>query len=124
MMGITKEEKSILFHTLGLNYKPISFRNHFVASKNHSDYKTLESLREKGLMELGKAPSFCPESDILYHVTTKGKEIAISEKKKSIPKLTRSQKRYKAFLLSDTTESFIEWLQNPYWDNYRKRVVS
>ncbi len=60
-MNITKEELSILFHTLGLNYKPEPFRNHFVASKNHSDYKTLESLREKGLMELGKSPSFKPK---------------------------------------------------------------
>lgn len=123
-MEVVKEEMEILFHTLGLNYKPDPFRNHFLASVSHSDYNTLELLREKGLMRYGHKPSFCPSEDILYIVTSKGKEIAITEKQKLTPKLTRSQKRYRSYLLSETTESFIDWLKNPYWDDYRKMAVS
>lgn len=84
MIEITKEERNILFHTLGLNYKTISFRNHFLASKNHSDYKTLESLRKRGLMKLGCTPSFCRDADLLYHVTDKGKELAYVEKRRGV----------------------------------------
>jgi len=36
--------------------------------------------------------------------------------------LTKSQKRYRAYLNSETTETFIEWLQNPFWNNYRARI--
>lgn len=122
MIEITKEERNILFHTLGLNYKAISFRNHFVASKNHSDYKTLESLREKGFMKLGKNPSFCPDTDLLYHVTDNGKELAYVEKKKLTPELTRSQRRYRIYLRSESDEGFFNWLKNPYWNDYRKEA--
>lgn len=109
-MNITKEELSILFHTLGLNYEPDPFRNHFIASKEHSDYKTLESLIEKGLMGYSQKPSFCPDHDILYYVTQKGKDIAITAKENSIPKLTRSQQRYQDYLHSEVCETFAEWL--------------
>lgn len=35
--------------------------------------------------------------------------------------LTKSQKRYRAYLQADCTETFGEWLKNCYWDDYRRR---
>lgn len=35
-------------------------------------------------------------------------------------KATRSQRRYAAYLHSESSQSFGEWLKNGYWDEYRK----
>lgn len=35
--------------------------------------------------------------------------------------ITRSQRRYRAYLASESVESFGDWLKNSYWDDYRKR---
>ncbi len=36
--------------------------------------------------------------------------------------LSRSQRRYRAYLHSESNEGFGEWLKNSYWDNYRARA--
>lgn len=38
------------------------------------------------------------------------------------PKVSKSKMRYQMYLRSETTEDFIDWLKNGYWDNYRKQA--
>lgn len=35
--------------------------------------------------------------------------------------MTKSQRRYEAYLSSESNETFGEWLTNHYWDDYRVR---
>lgn len=39
-----------------------------------------------------------------------------------LPKKTRSQRNYDAYLHSETNETFIEFLKNPYWNDLRART--
>ena len=119
-MELSKNEKSILLHTLGLNYESIHFRNHFCASKTHTDYNDLLSLCNKNLMKQVSSPSFCDDGNIVFIVTQEGIEKAYEILKQQEKKLTRAQKRYRLFLKSDCSETFKEWLQNKFWDKYRK----
>jgi len=107
-MKLTKEEKEVLMHTLGLNYKDKSFRNHFCASKGHSDYPILIALVEKGYMYKMSnfaGDYFCCIDAVKSHL------------EKSKPKLTR----YQLYLECDCAESYGEWLKSPYWDECRRR---
>jgi hypothetical protein len=55
MSEVTKEEKLILLHTLGLpNPSKLSYRNHYVAGKDHHSWELLQSLVDKGLMGGGE----------------------------------------------------------------------
>lgn len=38
-----------------------------------------------------------------------------------VRKPTRAQRRYAAYLDSESSEGFWNWLRNPYWDDFRKR---
>lgn len=40
-----------------------------------------------------------------------------------LPKLTRSQKMYRAYLDMDICDSFKDFLTNPYWADARKRAM-
>lgn len=120
-MNISKEEKDVLFHTLGYNYKDTPFRNYFLTSATSSDYKHLASLEDKGLVGRAQTPSFLDKKDILFYVTDTGKSLAKELYIESQPKLTRSQKRYQLYLQSEADEPFGVWLKMPYWDDYRKR---
>lgn len=57
METITNEEREVLTHMLGADsrYKKRQwgFRNHFVASPGHHDFKALESLEAKELVKRG-----------------------------------------------------------------------
>lgn len=116
----TKEALELMRHALGLNYRPISSRNYFVTSKQSTDYEIIELLLETGYMTEGRKLGFLPESDSYYYVTEAGKQFVDAHT--PLPeKLTRSQRRYRAYLSAEATESFGDWLKNKYWDNYRQR---
>ena len=89
-MGLSKNEKSLLLHTLGLNYQSVHFRNHFCASLIHSDYGGLKNLCDKGLMKIVESPSFCNDSDIIFIVTEFGIKKAYEILKEEDERLTRS----------------------------------
>lgn len=128
-MELTDREKDILFHTLGFDYvtsflyvykvhNPV--RNYEYCNLNCDDGKAIQSLIDKGLMQF-KCQSMNKDDEANYYMATeKGIELAQELCLKGLPKLTRSKKRYRAYLHSDTTETFIEWLKNSYWDEYRK----
>lgn len=122
---LSKEEKQVLFHTLGLNdlkfYEEIrSSRNAFYTSKDSTDYSILESLIEKGLMyDSGKG---WEEGSTYFHATPEGLKFALSSvTTNSETKPSRSKRRYLCYLHSESCEEFIDWLQNPYWNDCRKR---
>lgn len=39
-----------------------------------------------------------------------------------LPTLTRGRRNYRAWLHSETSESFIDFMRNPYWNDLRKRI--
>lgn len=116
----TKEALELMRHALGLNYKPISYRNYFVTSKQSTDYSTIALLLEVGYMTEGRKLGFLPESDSYYYVTEAGKQF-VNQHTPALEKLTRSQRRYRTYLSADSGERFGDWLKNKYWDNYRQR---
>ena len=111
----------ILHHSLGISdpRKTLPYRNHFIAGEGHSDLPAIQRLIDNGLMRQVKSPSFASQGDRLFHVTEKGEAIAI-ETQPRLPKLTGSKKRYQQYLDVDGTQSFIEWLKDPSWDEYRR----
>jgi hypothetical protein len=121
-MKITKNQFNMMKHALGLNYKETSFRNHYVSSKTGKDFDEWQYL-VKNCLAVEMKSSLIGYHFVCFQVTERGREIVKILIQKTKPKLTRSQKRYKAYLKSDTEETFIDWLRNPYWDDYRKRAM-
>jgi hypothetical protein len=72
--SITKAQLDLMVHTLGSWYKKNWYRNHFVAGPGHSDMDNLLALEKLGFMAKSRRPSFCPEDQIVFHVTEKGKD--------------------------------------------------
>lgn len=58
------------------------------------------------------------KSDHPYHP----RDLEYTEETGRLARLTRSQRNYRAFLHSETSESFIEFLRNPYWNDLRART--
>lgn len=116
MNSLSEKNKEILLHTLGLNYNDTMFRN-FFATNNTEDIKSLEEMEKIGLMQLLKEVF----GKKVFIATAKGTFTAMQIYNESKPKETKSKKRYKAYLHSESSETFFEWLKNPYWNDYRKR---
>ncbi len=55
-----------------------------------------------------------------YHPTY---ELTWTDEIGPLPKLTRSQKMYRAYLDMDVCDSFHDFLVNPYWADARRRAV-
>lgn len=73
MTNITKNQLSLIAHSLGGTDSTKWFRNHFVASPSHTDLPDLIELKKLGLMKEMKAPSFCDHDSMLFLVTEDGK---------------------------------------------------
>ncbi len=101
MIELTKEENQILLHSLGLNYKPFPFRNHFVTGENSGDYPTIQSLIKKECMIENSGPKFLNNCDKVFSVTKLGEKMAEQAFIAARPKLTRGQRRYRKFLELD-----------------------
>lgn len=101
---------SILQHSLGLDRygrgKP--YRNHFCAGVD--DVAICRDLVARGLMAERQASAMTGGSP-LFTVTEAGRALNILEHRIDPPKLTRSQKRYQAFLDADCGLTFREWLR-------------
>jgi len=126
-MELTKQEQHILLHTLGLSniqfyekekiHEP--YRNRFYTSYDCDDYKIIKDLIEKELMY--DTQRSWEEDRSYFCATEKGIELAQRIALENIPKMTRSQKRYRLYLHSEADEKFRDWIKNSYWDEYRKR---
>lgn len=128
---LTKEEKHVLLHSLGWSdlrwydknkLEETPYRNYFYTGEDTTDYPIICSLIEKKLMFCSGA-SWDNGASKYYHVTEQGIDLAYSIARNLLEnsKPTRSKRRYQAYLHSESDESFIEWLRNSYWDDYRKR---
>lgn len=104
-------ELHILQHSLGLDQygNGEMYRNHFCTGPGSSDYPICTSLVERGLM-VQRAGSQLTGGDDLFFVTEAGKRF-VAENSPPPPKTTRPQRRYRAFLNSETSLSFIDWMR-------------
>ena len=106
---MTPAQLHVLQHSLGVDQygQGRMYRNHYVG-----ECAECSQLVEMGLMRQYPA-SELTGGDPLFRVTDEGKAAMLSESPKP-PKLTRSQKRYRAYLDSgayDCGWSFGDWLK-------------
>jgi hypothetical protein len=102
------EQLHILQHSLGLDQygRGEIYRNHFCAGGK--DESVCRSLVALGFMREHRQTELFPYYNC--SVTEAGKE-AVRKFSPKPPKLTRSQRRYRAFLDHDCGLSFREWLK-------------
>jgi hypothetical protein len=105
---LTARQLEILQHSLGVDEYGMGqiYRNHFCAGGD--DEETCRELIALGYMQQHRTTDWLPYFNCL--VTNKGKRAVLAESPRP-PKLTRSQRRYRAFLNADTGESFSEWIK-------------
>lgn len=99
----------ILQHSLGCDEfgRGTMYRNHFVTGEGSDDYPICMEAVALGLMNRRDGFEMTGGMD-LFTVTVEGKQW-MAENSPAPPKLTRSQRRYQAFLNADTGLSFIEF---------------
>jgi hypothetical protein len=105
----------ILQHSLGLNHhgQGRMYRNYFCIGKDSTDWDKCVQLVDTGLMQ-DRGPQALAAGDHYFVVTGAG-IAAVAQHSSPPPKLTRSQKRYRAYLDSDIGISFGEWLKHGYY---------
>ena len=105
---MTSKQIEILQHSLGLDQygQGQMYRNHFCAGP--VDEPTCRELIALGYMQ--QHPTTEIFQDFNCSVTEDGKQAVRRESPKP-PKLTRSQKRYRAFLNADSDMTFGEWIK-------------
>jgi hypothetical protein len=113
------EHLQILQHTLGLDQygQGKSYRNYFVTYEGDT---AIDELVRAGFMADRGSSAMCGGMHV-YYVTDAGIG-AVRNESPSPPKLTRSQRRYLAFLNADSGLSFGEWLtgrRRRRWDEAR-----
>lgn len=109
-----KAQLQILQHSLGLDQhsRGQAYRNHFVTGEGSADHPHCMALVDQGLMTRSEGNALSGGDDV-FCVTADGRA-AVREHSPPPPKLTRSQKRYRAYLHSESNWSFGEWLRNGY----------
>lgn len=103
------KQLEILWHALGVTQesrRPCRF--HFVTGDGSGDHADCLAMVKLGLMQQ-HPPSCLTGGDDLFTVTDAGRHFALSSLPDP-PKLTRSQKRYRAFLSADCGLTYREWL--------------
>ena len=109
-MELTKNQVSVMFHTIGLG--KMESRNWFGSGANGKDYEDLKFLESIGLAKSNKAPSWSGD-DFIFILTDEGKKVANKEferQKPPVKKLTRSQQTYQDYLHSDGWDSFAHYI--------------
>lgn len=83
------------------------YRNYYATESGCDSYCAVQELVAEGLMKFTGKTGFSTME--YFHVTDAGREAALRDVKH--PQLTRSQRRYRAFLSCDFGLSFGEWLR-------------
>lgn len=105
----------VLQHALGRDERGQSrhgrgdYRNHFCAGEGSEDFATCREAVAQGLM-VEHPPSALSGGDSVFVVTDAGKAY-VAEHSPPAPKLTRDQRRYRAWLDADCGLTFGEWLR-------------
>lgn len=124
--NLTTEQLDILLHTTGLDRSETSYRNHFVTDEGCDDYNMLLDLVTSGHMVMRLDP-FGTKSKV-FSATQLGHDACIDHKQQQkiayTKNTTRSQRRYKLYLKSDTEFTFLEYLKylgSPSMADFRKQ---
>lgn len=101
----------ILQHALGLDTygRGKAYRNHYATEPGSDSFADCAALAAAGLMQDQGAISMWGGMRC-FTVTDAGKT-AVREQSPAPPKLTRAQRRYRAFQDADCSLSFGEWLR-------------
>ena len=101
----------ILQHALGLDQygQGESYRRHFVTGEGSVDHPDCMALVERGLMTRQAGSQLTGDMDAFF-VTDAGRQ-AVRDHSPPPPKLTRSQKRYRAWLDADAPIPFSQWIK-------------
>lgn len=107
---ISDRQIQILRHALGIGHdgRGATYRNHFVTGPGSKDFDSCMALVEEGCM-VRRDGSPLTGGDDLFIVTDKGRAAARNTEPEK--RLTRSQRRYRAYLASDSGLPFGEWLR-------------
>lgn len=110
MSAVTERQLQVLRHSLGLNYAGNGriYRNHFCAGGD--DVETCEQLTAAGLMSRSNVHRDLAGGHPTFYVTDAGRNL-VAQTRPATPRLSRSQRRYRAFLDADSGLSFGEWLK-------------
>ncbi len=104
----------VLLHMLGLTRSESPYRNHYVAGPGHHSSDALDRLVGAGLVEATRRPGFLLDDSINYRATDAGRAVALAEKERRRPRLTRSQERYRRWIDSGCADSgwpFGDWIK-------------
>ncbi len=81
---LSETQLHVMRHAVGIGQGTPFFRNRFVTGPGSSDWKTLLSLEEAGLMARVKQRiPFLEESDVVFYVTDKGKDLLVDGDERS-----------------------------------------
>jgi len=107
---MTPNQLHILQHSLGVDQhgQGDQYRNRYVCDKGNVD---IDALIADGLMVDRGSMGDLTGGMHVYMVTESGK-LAMRESSPPPPRLTRSQKRYQAYLNEDPPMKFGEWLRD------------
>jgi len=108
------EELHVLQHSLGLSkYGKAErwYRNHFCTSPGSDDFDRCTKLVAAGFMQTRGAGGEIVGGMHTFTVTMEGIK-AVEAQSPAEPKVSRSKQRYRAFLRSDGTRTFGEWLKD------------
>lgn len=102
----------IIQHSLGVDQfgQGEQYRNHFVTGEGSVDHPLCMEAVALGLMEIRRAKYELYGGMDVFAVTAEGKQW-MADNSPAPPKLTRSQKRYRAYLDSDSSLTFGEWMR-------------
>ncbi len=117
---MTSEQMHILRHSLGIrdDWSGNEYRNYYATEQNCPE---LEALVMTGDMRRG---NIIPGGLQCYHVTEIGRAKVLSARRdvdEEMSKLSKSQRKYRAFLRADSGLSFIEWLTSDSYADLRRR---
>jgi len=106
---LTGEQLHILQHSLGVDKhgQGEQYRNNYVCDPGDPD---IDALIAAGLMADRGSMGELTDGMHVYMVTDAGK-VVMREQSPPPPRLTRSQRRYQAFLDNDCGLTFREWLK-------------
>jgi len=109
---MTPQELHILQHSLGLDQhgQGTWYRNHFCTDPECDNFSVCEELVRRGLMRIARGPSELTGGGHVFVVTDEGIS-AVKRESPAPPKLTRAQKRYRAWLAADSSMPFGEWIR-------------
>jgi hypothetical protein len=109
----------VIQHSLGADQfgRGQQYRNYFVTGEGSIDHPICMEAVERGLMEIRRKGYELYGGDDVFAVTAEGKAWMTANSPVP-PKLTRSQRRYQAYLSADCSMSFREWI-----DYYQERAA-